>query len=59
MKPGPKFEKILHRIFLDQLDGTIKTHQQLVKEMRALAGIKEPEKAPVAAVRPRRKSRKR
>lgn len=59
VKPGPNFEKILHRIFLDQLDGTIKTHQQLAKEMRALAGIKEPEKAPAAAVLPHLKSRKR
>ncbi len=58
VKPGPKFEKILHRIFLDQLDGKIKTHPQLVKEMRALAGIKEPAKAPAAAIPRGRKSRK-
>ncbi len=49
LKPGPKFEKILRRIFFDQLDGKIKTHQQLVKTMRALAGIKEPAKVPAVA----------
>ncbi len=41
-KPGRKFEQILERLFLDQLDRKIKTHQQLVKEFRRLAGIKEP-----------------
>ncbi len=42
IKPGPKFDKILEQIFFDQLDGKIKTHQQLIKELRSLAGIKEP-----------------
>jgi tRNA nucleotidyltransferase (CCA-adding enzyme) len=42
VKPGPKFDKILEHIFLNQLDGKIKTHQQLIKELRSLAGIKEP-----------------
>lgn len=51
MKPGPKFEKIIERIFVAQLDGKIKTHQQLIKEMRALSGIKEPPK-PVKPVKP-------
>lgn len=41
-KPGPKFEKIVERIFFEQLDGKIKTHQQLLKEFRKLAGIPEP-----------------
>ncbi|HEV2494102.1 MAG TPA: hypothetical protein VG204_13635 [Terriglobia bacterium] len=44
--PGPKFEKIMERIFLDQLDGKIKGHTQLLKELRSLAGIKEPEAKP-------------
>ncbi len=42
MKPGPKFEKILEQVFYDQLDGKIKTHQLMIKELRALSGIKEP-----------------
>jgi tRNA nucleotidyltransferase (CCA-adding enzyme) len=46
MKPGPAFDKILERVFLDQLDGKIKTHQQLEKELRTLSGIKEPPPPP-------------
>ena len=46
LKPGPESERILERIFSLQLDGKIKTHQQLMKELRALAGIKEPPPAP-------------
>ncbi|MBZ5671015.1 MAG: hypothetical protein LAO04_14965 [Acidobacteriia bacterium] len=46
LKPGPEFERILERIFSLQLDGKIKTHQQLMKELRSLAGIKEPPPAP-------------
>jgi tRNA nucleotidyltransferase (CCA-adding enzyme) len=42
VKAGPKFEAILERLFLDQLDGRIKTHAQLLKEFRKLAGIPEP-----------------
>ena len=44
LEPGPKFEKIVHQIFLAQIDGKIKSHPQLLKEFRALAGIKEPPK---------------
>ncbi|HEV2245511.1 MAG TPA: hypothetical protein VGW37_02560 [Terriglobia bacterium] len=54
VKPGPKFDKILERIFLDQLDGKIKTHQQMVQELRSLAGIKEP---PEPAAQPARSAR--
>jgi tRNA nucleotidyltransferase/poly(A) polymerase len=46
VKPGPEFERILEQIFALQLDGKIKSHQQLVKELRALAGIKEPPPEP-------------
>ncbi len=42
LEAGPKFEKIFYHLFLAQLDGKIRTHQQLVKEFRVLAGIKEP-----------------
>lgn len=48
LEAGPKFDKIFHRLFLDQLDGKIKTHPQLLKEFRELAGIKEPVAKPVA-----------
>jgi hypothetical protein len=68
VKPGPEFDRILSQIFASQLDGKIKSHTQLMKEMRALAGIKEPppppppkkgkEAAPeVPAARPRKKGR--
>jgi tRNA nucleotidyltransferase/poly(A) polymerase len=40
--PGPEFDRILARIFALQLDGKLKSHQQLMKELRQLAGIKEP-----------------
>jgi len=46
---GPKFDKILERVFLDQLDGKIRTPVQLQKELRALAGIKEVKPAPEPA----------
>jgi len=42
VKPGPEFDRILEKIFALQLDGKIKSHQQLMKELRAAAGIKEP-----------------
>ncbi|MBI4164550.1 MAG: CCA tRNA nucleotidyltransferase [Acidobacteria bacterium] len=44
LEPGPKFDKIVHQVFLLQLDGKIRNHPQLLKEFRALAGIKEPPK---------------
>lgn len=47
VKPGPKFDKILERIFLEQLDGKIKTQQQLMQALRSLAGIKERPAPPV------------
>jgi tRNA nucleotidyltransferase/poly(A) polymerase len=46
VKPGPEFDRILERLFLDQLDGKIKTHQQALKRLKELAGIEPvPEKA--------------
>ncbi|MGA3325267.1 MAG: hypothetical protein ABSF45_12410 [Terriglobia bacterium] len=44
--PGPEFDRIISKIFALQLDGKIKSHPQLMKEMRALAGIKEPPPPP-------------
>lgn len=58
LEPGPKFEKILHQLFLDQLDGKIKTHQELLKEFRDLAGIKPPAPKPAAPPKPARKPKK-
>jgi tRNA nucleotidyltransferase (CCA-adding enzyme) len=46
VKPGPEFDNILARILDMQLDGKIKSHPQLMKEMRELAGIKEPPPPP-------------
>ncbi|MGA2985981.1 MAG: hypothetical protein ABSG32_19425 [Terriglobia bacterium] len=43
---GPEFDRILSSIFALQLDGKIKSHPQLMKEMRQLAGIKEPPPPP-------------
>jgi tRNA nucleotidyltransferase/poly(A) polymerase len=48
VKPGPEFDHILSKIFAMQLDGKIKSHAQLMKEMRGLAGIKEPPPPPPA-----------
>jgi hypothetical protein len=46
VKPGPEFDHLLAKIFDLQLDGKIKSHPQLMKEMRELAGIKEPPPPP-------------
>jgi len=53
LEPGPKFEKIVHQLFLLQLDGKIKNHPQLIKEFRSIAGIKEPPKPPEPKPEPR------
>ncbi len=52
VKPGRKFEKILERVFLLQLDGKIKSRTQVTKELRALAGIKEPKPKPAKHAKP-------
>jgi tRNA nucleotidyltransferase/poly(A) polymerase len=46
VKAGPEFDHILSQIFALQLDGKINSHPQLMKEMRSLAGIKEPPPPP-------------
>ncbi|HUY13598.1 MAG TPA: hypothetical protein VMX16_08210 [Terriglobia bacterium] len=40
--PGQKFEEVLEKIFLAQIDGKIKTPLQLSKALRTLSGIAEP-----------------
>ena len=57
VKAGPEFDQILAKIFDMQLDGKIKSHQQLIKDMRELAGIKEPPPAPPPPPAPARKGR--
>jgi tRNA nucleotidyltransferase (CCA-adding enzyme) len=55
VKPGPEFDRILGQIFARQLDGKIKSHAQLMKEMRELAGVKEPPPPPPAPPAPSHK----
>jgi tRNA nucleotidyltransferase/poly(A) polymerase len=50
-KPGAKFDQIIESVLLDQVDGKIKTPQQLTKVLRERAGIKEPPAAPAPRVR--------
>ncbi len=59
VKPGPEFDRILNHIFALQLDGKIKSHPQLMKEMRETAGIKEPPPPPPPppAVAPHKKGK--
>ncbi|PYU93013.1 MAG: hypothetical protein DMG25_10535, partial [Acidobacteria bacterium] len=58
LAPGPKFEKIMERVFLDQLDGKIRTQPQLLKALRELSGIKEPAPKPEPPRRAERRGKK-
>lgn len=52
MRHGPKFDKALEQVFCDQLDGKIKNQPQLIRALRAYAGIKEPPPKPAKPAKP-------
>jgi len=56
-KPGVKFDQIIESVFMDQLDGRIKTPQQMTKALRERAGIKETPLAPPPRQRRLRKTK--
>jgi len=56
-KPGVKFDQIIESVFMDQVDGKIKTPQQLTKALRERAGIKETPAAPPPRQRRLRKTK--
>ncbi|MGH9431261.1 MAG: hypothetical protein ACRD3T_06935 [Terriglobia bacterium] len=48
LEPGQKFEEVLQKIFIAQIDGKIKTQPQLTKALRAFSGIAGPPAHPPA-----------
>ena len=57
VKAGPEFDRILSKVFALQLDGKIKSHSQLMKELHELAGIEEPPPPPPPPVHPPKKGK--
>jgi tRNA nucleotidyltransferase/poly(A) polymerase len=57
VKPGVKFDQIIESVFMDQVDGKIRTPQQMTKALRERAGIKELPAAPAPRQRRLRKSK--
>jgi len=55
--PGTEFDRILSKVFALQLDGKIKSHSQLMKEMHELAGIEEPPPPPPPPIHPPKKGK--
>ena len=48
MPAGPKFEQVMDQVFLEQLDGKLRSHSQVMTQLRALSGIKEPTTKPAS-----------
>jgi len=57
LAPGPKFDKVLEQVFIDQLDGKLKTPQQLTKALMSYGGIKAPPPPPPAPAKPAAKAK--
>ena len=59
VKPGPELDRYLERLFLEQLDGKVKTHLQALKRLKELAGIEPAPEKPkqTAAKQPGKKTK--
>jgi tRNA nucleotidyltransferase (CCA-adding enzyme) len=50
VNPGPQFDRIMDRIFREQLDGVLKTPQQVTKALREYAGVKDQTQKPAREI---------
>jgi tRNA nucleotidyltransferase (CCA-adding enzyme) len=55
IEPGPKFEEILEKIFIGEINGKIRTPSQVTKALRTIAGVSAPpvHPAPEKAAHPK------